>query len=89
MNIATHGGDRAAAEARFGRPAAGWIDLSTSLLLRVRRRFRHESLFESLLNLAIEVIVSCAATAWPTTPLPRSGKRCSSRRRRIVIGCGL
>lgn len=29
--LPTHGGDLAAAEARFGRPAGGWLDLSTGI----------------------------------------------------------
>ncbi|PKU25894.1 threonine-phosphate decarboxylase CobD [Telmatospirillum siberiense] len=29
--LPTHGGDLAAADARFGRPAAGWLDLSTGI----------------------------------------------------------
>lgn len=30
-NLPIHGGDLAAAEARWGRPAAGWLDLSTGI----------------------------------------------------------
>lgn len=30
-NLPVHGGDLAAAEARWGRPAAGWLDLSTGI----------------------------------------------------------
>lgn len=31
MNMVPHGGDLAAAEARWGRPAEGWLDLSTGI----------------------------------------------------------
>lgn len=31
LTLPPHGGDPAAAEARFGRPAAGWLDLSTGI----------------------------------------------------------
>lgn len=31
MNMIPHGGDLAAAEARWGRPAEGWLDLSTGI----------------------------------------------------------
>ena len=31
LALPAHGGDPAAAEARFGRPAAGWLDLSTGI----------------------------------------------------------
>ncbi|HLO75006.1 MAG TPA: threonine-phosphate decarboxylase, partial [Magnetospirillum sp.] len=31
LALPVHGGDLAAAEARWGRPAAGWLDLSTGI----------------------------------------------------------
>ena len=31
MSMVPHGGDLAAAEARWGRPAEGWLDLSTGI----------------------------------------------------------